>query len=76
MGGGALRRRGDHLATRAELAALAPSNSIDSVSATKAVFDGRNRLFTLRDCARAEAIDLDSIMIDGGTFLPFNASTI
>jgi len=43
---------------------------------TKAVFDGRNRPFTIRDCVRADATDLNSITIDGGTLLRFNALTI
>jgi hypothetical protein len=35
----------------------------------KAAFDGRNRAFRVRACARAEAADFNTTMIDSGTFL-------
>ena len=50
------------------LAELAPPISSIPSPVTKAVFDGRNRPFRIRDCVRAEATDLHSITIDAATF--------
>ena len=39
------------------------------IAIRKAAFDGRTHVFRVRACARAEATDLNTTMIDGVTFL-------